>query len=400
MIMKSFRKIIVLGLGVFTGLLSYGQNNPDSIIVLKNQYVGGNEVTGIIQDAANGKGLSGIRITYKQYSAAISDSTGKFTLKVPSADVSILLEGEGFQTKEIALKGRRQVSTVMYEDTYTSFYDQAVLPFKQDFKSHTPYSVSSVQTNGNWDKVTENTGSYLQGRIAGLNAVRRSGTPNIGATLMLRGISSLYATNTPLVVVDGVIFDNQDYGGSIIGNHYNDPLSMIDVRDIDNITVLKDGSSTYGTKGANGVIIITTARARELGTRIDLAVYGGMNFTPHHLPMMNASDYRIYLSDMLQSRGMSPAAIQALPYMNDDPSNPDYYRYHNNTNWQDLVFNKSYTRNIYMKVTGGDNIAKYALSLGYMGNGGITRNTDLKQYNMRFNGDRKHKKRHDCYHQP
>ena len=73
--------------------------------------------------------------------------------------------------------------------------------------------------------------------------------------------------------------------------------------------------------------------------------------------------------------------------MNDNLSNPEYYRYHNNTDWQKLIFNRSYTKNVYLKVTGGDNIAKYALSLGFMNNGGITRNTDLTRYNMRFNGD-------------
>ena len=84
---------------------------------------------------------------------------------------------------------------------------------------------------------------------------------------------------------------------------------------------------------------------------------------------MDAGEHRVYLSEILKSQGLTDAQIQALPYMNDDKSNKDYYRYHNNTNWQDLVFQQANTRNIYLKVTGGDNIAKYALSLGYMRNG-------------------------------
>lgn len=343
-------------------------------------------VSGVVKDASTGKALSGIRITFKEFSAAITDSTGAFTIKVPSLNVSVLLEGEGYQTKQVALKGQNRFNAYLYEDTYGSFYDVATVPQYQVMKSQTPFALSSVQTEGNWGNITETPSTYLQGKASGLNAIRRSGTSNIGATLFLRGISSLYATNQPLIIVDGIIFDNADYG-SIISSHYTDPLSTIDPHDIDNITVIKDGSSTYGTKGANGVIIISTARAKELATKIDFAVYGGANFTPARLPVMGSSDFRTYISDILKSRGFTNAQIQAQPYMNDDVSNKDYYRYHNSTNWQDAVLKNSSAQNVYLKVTGGDNIAKYALSLGYLKNGALIKGTNLSRYNMRFNGD-------------
>ena len=369
---------------MFANLKAQDKNNP--IIVLKKPHAGSFSVSGTITDAATGKVLGGIRVTYKDYSAAITDSTGAFVLNVPSPYVSVLLEGEGYQSKQIALKGNSRIAASLYEDTYTSFYDIANFPFGTISKSQSPFAVTSVQTDGNWGKAIETPSSYLQGRVTGLNVIRRSGTPGIGATLFLRGINSLYATHQPLIIVDGVIFDNTDYGGLISG-HYTDPLSTIDPKDIDNITVIKDGSSTYGTKGANGVIIVTTARAKELGTRIDFAVYGGINLRPAEYPLMNAEDHRIYLSEILKSKGLTDAQIQAQPYMNDDKANRDYFRYHNNTDWQDLVLKKSNTKNIYLKVTGGDNIAKYALSLGYMKNGAVVKGTDLTRYNMRFNGD-------------
>ncbi|MDP4262681.1 MAG: SusC/RagA family TonB-linked outer membrane protein [Bacteroidota bacterium] len=377
---------------ILTGLLVLGvcvtaeAQKDSSITITTKQNPAGFNVSGVIKDAATGKALRGIRVTYKDYSAAITDSMGAFTLDVPSPDVYVLLEGEGYQSKQIALKGNNHVTAGLYEDTYTSFYDLANLPMGTVMKNQDPFAAVSVQTDGNWGKVTETPSSYLQGRVVGLNAIRRSGTPNIGATLFLRGINSLYATNQPLIIVDGIIFDNADYGGLIAG-HYTDPLSSIDPRDIDNITVIKDGSSTYGTKGANGVIIITTARARELGTKIDFAVYGGINFKPAELPLLDAAGYRVYLSEILQSQGLTDAQIQAQPYMNDDKANADYFRYHNNTDWQNLVFHNSHTKNIYLKVTGGDNIAKYALSLGFMNNEASVKSTDLTRYNMRFNGD-------------
>jgi len=362
------------------------QQQKDSIIVVQKQYGNHYDIAGTIRDAATGKTLRGIKVTYKDYSAAITDSMGAFTLKVPSTYVSILVEGEGYQTKQVALKGNNRMEAALYEDTYTSFYDVANFPSGTVAKSQSPFAVTSLQTNGNWGQTIETPSTYLQGRVAGLNAIRRSGTPGIGATMFLRGINSLYATNQPLIVVDGIIFDNANYG-SLVAGSYTDPLSTIDPKDIDNITVIKDGSSIYGTKGANGVIIITTARAKELGTKIDFAIYGGLNFKPAEYPVMDANEHRVYLSEILKSKGLSDADIQAQPYMNDDKGNPAYYQYHNNTDWQNQVYQQTNARNIYLKVTGGDNIAKYALSLGYMRNGGVTSGTGLTRYNMRFNGD-------------
>ena len=363
------------------------KKNTDTILIDRASGFKSVIVSGTIYEAVSGKPLAGISVRYKDLSASITDSAGSFSLKVPAYDVTILVEGEGFQSKEISLKGLKMVNASLYENSYTSFYDISNLPEGQYSGSQIPYAASSVQTQGAWNRSFETPDSYLQGKVAGLNVIRRSGTPGIGANLFLRGYTSIYATNQPLIVVDGIIYDNTDYGSSLLSNHYNNPLNYIDVKDIDNITIIKDGSSTYGTKGANGVILITTARARELATRIDFSTFGSFAVTPKKLPLLNASDYRVYLSEVLQTRGLSDAQIQAYPYMNDNPSNPDYYRYHYNTDWQKKVLNNSFAQNFYLKVTGGDNIAKYALSLGYMQNKGVIKATDLTRYNTRFNAD-------------
>ena len=243
--------------------------------------LGGNikeiEIKGSVRDAATRLPLRAIRVTYQDYSAAITDSTGSFSLKVPNDNVTVLLQGEGYQLKEVAVKGRTFLSVSLFEDTYTSFYDAANLPFKSRSINRIPFAVASVQGTRNWAHSAETPDAYLQGKVAGLNMIRRSGTPNVGADIFLRGISSLYTNNQPLIVVDGVIYDNTDYGGSLISNNYTNPLAYIDIKDIDNISVIKDGSSTYGTKGANGVINITTARAKGLGTRIDVGAFGGVS---------------------------------------------------------------------------------------------------------------------------
>lgn len=347
----------------------------------------GVQVKGKITDAVTGGGLAGIRITYKNISAAISDSSGNFSIKVPGLHVSVIANGDGFQAKEIALKGRSFVTAALYEKDYASFYEDITMPNGINMQSHQSAASVSVLTNSAWDRIAESPDAYLQGKVAGLQSIRRSGTPNIGANLFLRGYSSLYATNQPLIVVDDVVFDATNFGGSFFPQHYNNPLAFIDIRDIDNVTVIKDGTSLYGAKASNGVILINTIRARQEATTIDAALYGGVNFSPTQLPVMNAENYRIYLSEMLQSKGLSSAALQALPYMNDDKSQPDYYRYHNQNDWQKKVLNNGQMKNGYLKIAGGDNIAKYALSIGFLDNKGVIENTGVTRYNTRFNAD-------------
>ncbi len=355
-------------------------------------------LTGVVEDASTGLPISGLNITIENYSASITEDDGTFSTKVPSYHAVVHISGQEYQNKYVALKGRRHIEVKLNKEPFHSVYDNALLPFGEKPESHIMYAIGTLNSahylsndEQKWGRSTKETpGSYLQGAIAGLNAVRLSGTPGTGSNLSIRGFNSMLANNQPLIVVDGVIYDNNEYGSSIIdGQHYN-PLSDIDVKDIENITVLKSGTSTYGTRGANGVILITTERAKELSTKIDLAVYGGYNDKGRRLPMMNAADYRIYLTDLFQSGGFSHDSIAELPYMNDLKNmkkNPDYYRYHYNTDWQKQVLNHSYNQNVYLKVTGGDNIAAYALSVGYLKNEGIIKNTDMTRLQSRFNGD-------------
>ena len=345
----------------------------------------GVQLTGTVTDAVNGKGITGIRIKVDDFSAAITDDQGNFTIQVPAYTATLTIEGEGYDTRRIPLKGRNVIQVALLNETHESFHEPVTMPFGPVTKSNVVAATGQYNVNGAWAQPDEMADGLLQGRIAGLQAVRRSGTPGAGANLFLRGYNSLYGTNKPLIIVDNMLYDANDYGESIIANTYTNPLALIDVKDIDNITVLKDASSIYGTKGANGAIIITTARARSQATKIDFAAYTGFNTTPSKLPVMNAADYRIYLSEMLQSKGMSSTDIAALPYMNDDTKNPDYARYHYNTDWQKQVLKSSINQNIFLKVTGGDNIATYGLSMGYMGNKGIVKETDLTRYSTRFN---------------
>lgn len=352
---------------------------------IKNGYT----VTGQVIDAATKKPLSGVNISVQEKAAVITDDKGNYTITVPSHTSVLQVSVQGYQYKEIPVNSHDVIDIALHEDNFNSIFDMVTLPFSTQPRSQVNYSVTSIgTTESRWNNPGQSLDNALQGQVSGLNVIRRSGTPGEGANLFLHGFNSLYATNQPLYVIDGMIYDANSYGNSIIAGHINNPLSSIDIKDIDNITVIKDGAAYYGTRGANGVVLITTAHARELTTRIDFSVYGGVNFAPKNLPLLNSSDYRLYLSDILRTTGLTNDQIQAKPYMNDDPAtNPDYYQYHNNTNWQDKVFSPSSSQNYYLKVTGGDNIARYALSVGYLKNDGIIDSTNLQRYNTRFNAD-------------
>jgi TonB-linked SusC/RagA family outer membrane protein len=343
-------------------------------------------VRGKVTNPATKTGAAGVHVEVTGVAATITDDDGNYKLKVPGSDAVLTFSGEGFSTRQVALKGRTSLDVQLLDDSHESQYSAVEMPFGKQLKNQLTASVADFNING-YLYSREIPDALLQGRIAGLNVIRRSGSPGAGGNMFLRGYNSLYATNKPLVVIDNMIFDANDYGESIIANNYTNPLSLIDVKDIDNVTVLRDASSIYGTKGANGAIIITTARAQGEATKIDFAAYTGFNKAPQHLPVMNAADYRVYLSSMLQSKGLTANEIQALPYMNDDPSNPDYASYHFNTDWQKKVLANSLTRNIFLKVSGGDNIATYALSTGYMKDEGIINTTNLTRYNTRFNAE-------------
>ena len=360
------------------------QTTKGDTVAIKKAAKKGFPLEGTIMDAASKKPAIGVRVQVEDFSAAITDAQGNFKLNVPAYDAVVLVEGEGYDTRREPLKGRKKLNLSLLDDRVESFHEQVIMPFGSQTKKYVTAAVGQYNVEG-FKYPDETVDAILQGRISGLNATKRSGGQGVGANIFLRGINSLYGTNKPLIIVDGMLYDANDYGESIIANNYTNPLALIDVKDIDNITVIKDAASMYGTKGANGAIIVTTTRATSEATKIDFGIYSGFNRAPSSLPVMGANDYRMYLSDILQSKGLSPAQVSALPYMNDDQTNPSYAQFHNNTNWQDQVFNSSRNQSVYLKITGGDNIATYGLTLGYLKNDGIVKNTDLTRYNTRFN---------------
>lgn len=401
--MHNFTNIVKKLTLAFLGLIlafSAAAQKPDTsqystdttTVKIKQKKLVGKRVTGVVVDGFTNKPITGVTVAITNFSGALTDDKGRFSIVVPDFNATLIISNVGYHSKLLPVHQNKLATIKIYPTDYPSLFTEVNLPSGTQNVARSASAITSVNPKGGWTTNSETPDGFLQGKMAGVNAIRRSGTPGVGADIFVRGFTSLYANNQPLYVVDGMIFDANAYGSSLANAHRNNPLQYIDVKDIESISLIKDAAAAavYGTKAANGVMVITTNHARDLATQIDFSAYGGFNFVPKNLPVMNGADFRLYLSDILQSQGFTSQAIAALPYMNDDPNpntNPTYQAYHQNTNWQNQVFKRSFDQNYFLKVTGGDNIAKYALSAGYGKDKSVIDSTNNTRYAMRFNSD-------------
>ncbi|MCU4162947.1 SusC/RagA family TonB-linked outer membrane protein [Carboxylicivirga caseinilyticus] len=379
--MTNIKQLIILVFVILGGTVALAQD----------QLVEPIEVTGTVYDAETRRPLEYVAIDNDSIASTFTDSIGNYRIAVRSYHDIIKVTVFGYEDREVILAGRSKVDVYMTPVGYPTFQREANLFYTNPKLAYTPHAVNSVIVNSGYDNGGK-TGSpsgeaVFRGRVPGLEVLSRSGIPGVGSDIFLRGYSSLYGDNRPLMVVDGMIYDDSEYGTTTINGQRKNPFTAIDITDIENVTILKDAASIFGSKAANGVIFITTSHATEQSNKIELNMSGGINMEPAGFPMMNADDYSLFLYDMMQSQGISGDSISKLPYMNGTKGTEDYYRYHNNTDWQKEVFANSYNTNVGFKIKGGDDVALYALSINYLKNEGIVTGTDFSKFNMRFNSD-------------
>ncbi|SHF85329.1 TonB-linked outer membrane protein, SusC/RagA family [Bacteroides luti] len=351
-------------------------------------------VSGKVLDAGSLKPLAGMSISLPGVSAAMTNDKGEFKIKVPSYNVELSVSGPMYQSKKVALKGHITIEIRLYESGFNSVYKDVLMPLAETNNAYLTNSVSFL-SHGSLNSIASTPEKLLQGSVAGLNTIMRSGLEGSGANLYLRGFNSIYTNNQPLLVIDGMVVESQSFGTSLIQNYISTPFGSIDVKDIERMTVIKDGTSLYGVKGANGIILIETLRSKSMPTKINFNLQTGMNMQPNKIPMLGASAAKKYLIDMYQSSGKyTTNQIQNLAFVNQEipvlrnwgyEGNVDFYRYNKNTDWQDELFTESFKQNYSLNVTGGDEVAVYALSAGYLQNEGLIAGTDYSRFNARVN---------------
>ncbi|MDO5971334.1 SusC/RagA family TonB-linked outer membrane protein [Flavivirga aquimarina] len=345
-------------------------------------------VTGTVLDATNKEPLVGISVQVKEYASVLTDENGKFSLIVPDARVTLIVTSSNYQTKEVALKGRNSVDIIIYNNGFKSYYKDVDMPLG---KQSNASIASAIETKeGTISTPRESVANILNGEVSGMRAIMRSGVPGIGANIFIRGYNTLNASTQPLVIVDGMMLETNTFTNNTLINGYSyDPLSDINPKDVANITVIKDAASMYGSRGANGVILIETNKTNEVTTKIDFYVQGGLNIAPNNIPMMNENQFRSYLSDQINNSELytDDNQISNLPFFNENRSFEDYEKYHNATDWQKQIFSDDYVNEYYFRVTGGDEVAKYGLSIGYSSNNGVVSNGGFDRFATRFNAE-------------
>lgn len=341
------------------------------------QVAPGYTIKGNVVDMSTKKGFAGVRISVANTQiTAMTTADGTFEVKVPDTGVTFVVDAPGYQNQIVALKGRDNITIKMLLQTKSSFYDD------NKFLSNSSASVTDLAQS--ISTVNEDISSALAGQVYGIN---HSGTPGSSSAIFVRGLNSLNASAQPLYVVDGVVWQMSEDNNSIHSGFYNDPLTLIDPNDVEKITVLKNGTSIYGAKGANGVILIDTKRAHSQATDISASISSGYRAPFKSISVMNASDYRLYASDVISGMYDNTTAVDKLKFLDDSPSKSYYKANHNNTNWLNLINNGAFTQNYGISVKGGSDVAMIAFSLGYNKTSGNVENTDFNRFNVRFNSD-------------
>ena len=339
------------------------------------------EVKGFIYDAATKQPLAGAKVQAlnNRFYTALTDDQGAYTIKVPDFVTSLYVALPDYNPGHIAIKGATDQNTSLYTTAVKSLYADGT----------SIYSQPSMNVNESSAITIEND---VETKLASsIRTINRGGFAGQGAAMFINGLNSLNTNSQPLVIVDGVEWDMQYDRNALHTGYVANLFSLIDTEDIEDVKVIKNGTALYGAKGGNGVIEITTKRGKSLVTRINIRAWGGVEEIPSSVKMMNASQYRNYVSEFLGTTLTGKEYFDkntSVPaFMNDDPNYKLYPIYHNETDWQDGMYHTGFSQNYRVSVAGGDDVAMYNLSLGYTQGEAVARTNDFNRLNIRFNSD-------------
>jgi TonB-dependent starch-binding outer membrane protein SusC len=259
-------------------------------------------------------------------------------------------------------------------------------------KSNLTGAVSIVKENRVKELAGISIDALLQGQAAGVRVVNTSGAPGAGAMTIIRGTSTLNAGTAPLYIIDGIPVKVSRFS-SLAHNIDNNPLSDIAPQDIASISILKDGegAALYGMRGANGVIVINTIGGTSGKTHLDVSATMGIMKFPETHSVFNADQYRAYILEKEQARGLTQVEIEngIGRYLLLSTPADQIERYNNNTDWQRQAVKTGMHNDYHLSLRGGDATARYSLNVGYTKLNGTIANTNFERFTTRFNLDYK-----------
>ena len=323
-------------------------------------------ITGKVTDATTNEGLIGVTVLIEgTYSGTVTDVDGNYTVKVtPTA--KLVFSFIGYETQTLAVGQLAKLNVAMKTET-KGLDEVVVIGYGTVKKSDATGAVSTVSSKDFNKGAITSAQDLLAGKSAGTVVTSNSGAPGSGSTIRIRGGSSMSASNDPLIIIDGFPVSNSGISG--LAN----PLSTINPNDIESMTILKDASATaiYGSRASNGVILITTKKG-VTGKPMLIEYNGtfGVSTVNKYMDVLSGDEFRALAFD-LAKRSQVGLSMGALTRLGKE-----------NTNWQKEIYRTAITHDHNLSMSGGMSKMPYRISLGYTGQDGILKTTDMKRETM------------------
>ena len=342
-------------------------------------------INGRVADAATGEAIIGASIIYNNKVGAVTDADGRFHLDIKSYPSAINVSYVGYESLQVKLSERDSVVNIRLHEDAQTLSEVVVVGYGTQKRTQLTGSVTTVKADVFSQSQSATLDGALSGQVAGLSVTASSGQPGADSQLRIRGGNSVNASNEPLYVIDGFIYfkdaanSNTGLGGFASGLN---PLATINPNDIESVEVLKDVSATaiYGSRGANGVIIVTTKQGKKDDRRahISYSYNIGVSSISRKLDLMTATEWAQFQKDYFSNKaGYSDAQIAALG---------------RGTDWQDAVLRTAIQQSHELSITGAspssggrEGGCRYAFSANHTDQDGIVLNTGFQRYNFHTN---------------
>lgn len=345
--------------------------------------------TGLVIDDAR-EPIIGATVTVKDKSTGtVTDVNGNFTITANTGDV-LVVSFIGYNTVELRTGTGKHFEVILTEDT--KLLDEVVvIGYGTQLRADLTGAISSVSTRDIGEQPIVDVNQALLGQAAGVNVMNTSGAPGGGLDIQIRGISTIGSSNTPLYVVDGNIIQ-------VAMDADSNPLGFLNPSDIESIDILKDASAAaiYGSRGSNGVVLITTKGGQKGKAKITYNVKGGVQEVFNQIDMLSARDFALLAIEARNNTWVDRGTGDRSPLDGDDlrpeSTKTAYFRDFLNsgkqgTDWMQEVFRQALFQEHQISVSGGSDNVTYLVSGGFLDNQGTLRNTGFQRYSVRANID-------------
>jgi TonB-linked SusC/RagA family outer membrane protein len=366
-------------------------------------------INGTVTDE-NGLPLPGVNVLIKGTNkGVITDTNGNFSVEIENPNSVLVFSFIGFITHEIPVNSKTTIDVTLKEDV-KNLDEVVVVGYGTQRKKDLTGSISRIAGDEMIQPSTISFDQMLQGKVAGVQISQTSGAPGGNVNVLIRGVSSITGGNQPLYVIDGypigaggggsnmLSFGGGTYTSSgMAGNTQNriNPLAAINPSDIESIEILKDASATaiYGSRGANGVIIVTTKRGAAGKNQINVDISYGVQEVEHPLELMNSQQYAEFVANGRDNARVYAGGLATDPNEVRSAAHrvrPEFRTPESiatNTDWQDVIFRIAPVQNYQISANMGSEKTKYYISGGYFNQKGVILTSDYQRFNIRSNID-------------